>query len=78
MRGSEKVAGKEARDFVRELILGKRVLVKTEKLKKSGSDKKGKYGRYIATVFILSAAYYSGQNLNDLLVEKGLAKRVKY
>lgn len=46
MRGPEKIEGKKVRDLVRELILNKEVTIVTKR------DKKGKYGRYLATIFI--------------------------
>lgn len=57
----EKEAGLRAKKFVVKKVSGKTVLVKTEK--------KGKFGRYLATI------YYGRKekNLNKELVEKGLA-----
>jgi len=46
LRGPEKKAGIVARDFVRDLILNKNVIIKTHR------DKKGKYGRYLGEIFI--------------------------
>ena len=62
MRGENKKAGKIVRDFVRNLILGKDVIIVTKK------DKTGKYGRLLASILI------DGNNLSDLLVDKGYAK----
>ena len=67
MRGAEKEAGKVARDFVRSRLLGdgvNNVIIKTFK------DKAGKFGRWLAVV------YYgeSLRNLNDELIERGLAE----
>ena len=61
MRGVEKAAGKVVRDYVRGMILDKDVVIKTEK------DKTGKYGRYLAEVFI------DDMNVNDHLLEEGMA-----
>jgi len=58
----EKELGLEARDFVREMILEQEVNVRTYK--------RGKFGRYLVDVYLLS-----GEKLNDILVEKGYAKR---
>lgn len=44
VRGVEKEEGKKVRDYVRGLILDKKVIIETFK------DKQGKYGRYIANV----------------------------
>lgn len=46
IRGEEREAGLVVRDIVRELILDKEVIIVTDK------DRTGKYGRYVATVYI--------------------------
>lgn len=64
--GEEREQGLKIRDYVRDLILDKDVIIKTYK------DSKGKYGRWLADIY-----YYtkSGQvNLNEELVKKGLAE----
>jgi len=66
IRGPEREQGLKSRDRIRELILDKEVVIKTYK------DKKGKYGRYIAEV------YLHGVNINNLLVEEGLAEHKLY
>lgn len=63
VRGEERADGLVARDYVRATILDKEVIVKTSK------DKTGKYGRYIAEVIL-----EDGMNLNDHLLELGMAK----
>ena len=66
LRGEERPFGLVSRDRLRELILDQKIIVKTFK------DKKGKYGRYIADVYIES----SEQGIfcvNDWLVENKLA-----
>jgi micrococcal nuclease len=55
-----------ARDFTRELVLDKDVIIKTHK------DKEGKYGRWIAEVFV------DGMSLNEQLVKQGHAVRKDY
>jgi len=57
-----KLKGLEARDRLMDLTLGKRIIVETVK------DKTGKYGRYLATLFIGST------NVNNLLIREGLAE----
>lgn len=65
IRGKEKPEGIVSRDFVRDKMLSaKEVWIRTSKT--------GKYGRYIATV------YLDDENLNELLIKEGLAERVKY
>ncbi len=66
LRGAEKEAGKVARDQLRNQILHKNILIETFK------DKKGKYGRYLATVFLDSV------NINEWLVQNGYAVVAKY
>jgi len=66
MRGDEKEQGTISRDWLREKILGKDVMVRTV------YDKKGKYGRYLAEI------WYDNKNINDLLVTKGLAEYKEY
>jgi len=66
MRGEERPFGLVSRDKLRELILDQKIIVKTFK------DKKGKYGRYIADIYIESPE----QGIfcvNDWLVENKLA-----
>jgi micrococcal nuclease len=61
MRGIEKIAGKQVRDYVRVLILDQEVVIETIK------DKTGKYGRYLVEVIV------GNMNLNDHLLEIGMA-----
>ena len=71
LRGDEREAGLKSRDFLRELIDGKEIFVSTEK------DKKGKYGRFIAEIW-LEKTPNEWTNVNDLLVEKGYAEYKSY
>lgn len=66
LRGEEKIFGREVRDYVREKILYKDVLVKTYK------DKKWKYWRYLAEIFF--EEHWKYINLNKNLVIKWFAK----
>jgi len=72
MRGDEKIEGKRVRDYVRNLILSKEVVIRTVK------DKKGKYGRYLAEVFFKFYTDDNGEvhwvNLNQHLIERNDAK----
>tara|TARA_R100001463_G_scaffold38682_5_gene82980 strand:- start:199 stop:552 length:354 start_codon:yes stop_codon:yes gene_type:complete len=61
-----KQAGYAARDFVRELVLGKTVRVH--------SVGKGKYGRYLATVWPIEDGQVREESLNDELVRLGMAE----
>ncbi len=71
MRGLEKVQGKIARDALRNLIIGKKVVVETFK------DKKGKYGRYLVIIY-LPMDDRSTLNVNDWLVSNGYAVQATY
>ncbi|WP_455202303.1 thermonuclease family protein [Kaarinaea lacus] len=71
LRGDEREQGLISRDFLRGLIDSKEVLLQTIK------DEKGKYGRYIAEVW-LEQSPDEWININDLLVEKGYAKYASY
>jgi micrococcal nuclease len=61
VRGDSREQGLIVRDHVRNLLLDQQIEIKTIK------DKTGKYGRYIAEVFV------GDENINDYLVEQGLA-----
>jgi len=66
MRGEEIEAGKASKEFLKGLIDGKEVLIRTYK------DKQGKYGRYLAYI-------YSRDDdvcINDVMIKEGHA--VKY
>jgi micrococcal nuclease len=66
IRGSERPRGLISRDFLRKKVLNKDVIVETFK------DKKGKYGRYIGTLWL------DEENVNELLVEQGYAEIREY
>ncbi|MEA3371849.1 MAG: thermonuclease family protein [Campylobacterota bacterium] len=66
VRGDEKEQGIISRDWLREKILGKKVTLVTYK------DKKGKYGRWLADIWL------DGVCLNDELVKEGLAEYKEY
>lgn len=66
IRGEERPDGLVARDRLRELILDKDVIITSYK------DKSGKYGRWLATVFLKE--YDVFVNINTLLLTEGLAK----
>jgi micrococcal nuclease len=66
MRGPERPEGTISRDFLRSMILGKEIIIQTAK------DTKGKYGRYLAEIW-LNQDGDNWTNINDLLVEQGYA-----
>jgi micrococcal nuclease len=63
--GPEKAAGIASRDYLRELIDGQPILIETIK------DTKGKYGRYLAEIWVKKNDGWI--NINDLLVIAGHA-----
>jgi len=67
VRGSERNEGIIVRDWLRGQILKKEVTLKTHK-----SPNRGKYGRWLATVF------KDGVNLNEAMIETGMARRAFY
>lgn len=70
VRGAERPDGLKSRDFLRELIDGKNIILQTVR------DKKGKYGRYLGEIWLQVEGEY--KNVNDLLVENGLAQYKDY
>ena len=66
VRGKSREEGIKVRNIVRERISNKWVVIKTTK------DKKGKYGRWLGTVY----EYGVEESLNDWLLNEGHA--VKY
>ena len=66
LRGAEREEGLKSRDFLRSHIDGKEIYIQTYK------DKKGKYGRYIADIW-LEQDDGEWMNINDLLVKDGYA-----
>lgn len=71
VRGAEREAGKISGDFLRSLLEGKEVVVETIK------DGKGKYGRYLAEIWLQQEPKV-WTNINDLMVEKGYAEYKQY
>ncbi len=66
IRGSQRPAGLAARDFLRNLILDKEVIVQTIK------DRKGKYGRYLAEIWLQTENGW--ENVNDRMLAEGFAQ----
>ena len=71
LKGNERELGLNSRDYLRGLIDAKEIYLQTIK------DEKGKYGRYIAEVW-LEQASNEWININDLLVQQGYAQYVTY
>jgi micrococcal nuclease len=71
VRGLERERGLASRDFLRALIEGKEVFLQTVR------DQKGKYGRYLADIW-LEQADGSWLNVNDYLVTHGHAEYRDY
>ena len=71
IRGVSREDGINSRDYLRELILEKEILLETIR------DKKGKYGRYLGEVYI-EIETNKWLNINDDLVNKGFAVYKEY
>ena len=71
LKGVERPKGILSRDFLKEKIEGKEITIETIK------DKKGKYGRYLAEIWIKDKKRES-ININDLIVSEGFARYQKY
>ena len=65
IRGPERPEGLKSRDALRKRIANKWIKIKTKK------DKKGKYGRWLAEVWIDDTC------INDWLISEGLAVEYK-
>jgi len=63
VRGAEKYKGLIVKDILAGLVLNRKVEVKTFK------DKKGKFGRYIAILFV------DGKNVNEYLLKHDLVSK---
>lgn len=63
LRGEEREQGIVVRDILREMVLGKKVTIRSYK------DKQGKYGRYLANIIL-----EDGLEVNQWLVDNGHAK----
>lgn len=68
--GLEAEHGRKAAEFVRDLVEGKVVMLKTHKL--------AVYGRYEAELWLIDKDWNPTQNLGDLLKENDLLKRESY
>ena len=63
LRGEQRELGLIARDYLRNLINKKDIIINTVK------DEKGKYGRYLGTIML------GDVNINKHLINKGIANR---
>lgn len=72
VRGETREDGLQSRDFLRGLILDKDVVVQSIK------DRQGKYGRYLAEIWLYENRTGEWLNVNDLLVAKGMATYQEY
>lgn len=70
VRGGSSTEGLEARDYLRSILLGKKVTLVTYK------DGKEKYGRYLADVYLGEPRVFNC--VNDMMVAKGFAQLREY
>lgn len=68
VRGDSRKEGLETRDWLRTRILHKNIILRSRK------HKKGKYGRWLGTVF----TSLNMSSINEELVAKGLAIKANY
>lgn len=75
LRGTEREEGLETRDELRNILpIGTEVIVTTVPTSQF-VDKKGKYGRYLATIWAVNKEYSDTQfNVNQWLVDNGYAE----
>ncbi len=66
LRGAEREEGLVARDYLRSIVLDREILLQTI------LDKKGKFGRYLAELWIMDSSG-KWQNVNDLMIQTGHA-----
>ena len=66
LKGEERPAGLLAAAVLRERILGKQVIIKTEKNTR-GKEKKELYGRWLVTI------YLDGEDINQWMLDNGYA-----
>lgn len=71
VRGEERPEGLRSRNFLWSKIQGKEVVLQTVK------DKRGKYGRYLADIWLKDESD-NWINVNDLLVQQGYAIYKEY
>jgi micrococcal nuclease len=71
LHGDTKVQGEASRDFLRDLVLNKQVIIETIKAP-DGGDKQEKYGRYLGVIWL------ERTNVNELLVARGYAVHRQY
>lgn len=66
VRGRKKLLGLKSKQWLIDMVACREIIVKTYK------DEKGKYGRYLAEIWL------DGVNVNELMVKEGLAVKAEY
>jgi len=66
IRGKERPAGVQAREFLKKLVLNKSILLVTIK------DRREKYGRYLGEIWLEENGEWI--NVNDRMLEAGMAE----
>ncbi|NOX37951.1 MAG: nuclease [Calditrichaeota bacterium] len=69
IRGKERARGLAARDFLRQMVLNREIILQTIR------DRKGKYGRYLGEIWLEQNGQWI--NINDQMVARGFAEYVK-
>ena len=75
LRGGERAKGLDSRDYLREMILGKPVVVEIIPNRR-GAASKGKYGRWLAIIWLCNDVQCL--NMNEDMVGRGYAKVRRY
>jgi micrococcal nuclease len=66
-KGSTREAGLKSKTFVENLLINKPIIIQSIK------DKKEKYGRFLAKIYVQESNGWI--NVNDLIISKGLAEK---
>ncbi len=72
VRGPEREAGLKVRDFVRDLVLDRHVLLRTI-IDKRGDDQTEKFGRLLGEILVEDKTGNT-ININELLLQQGMAR----
>ncbi|MCR9292042.1 MAG: thermonuclease family protein [bacterium] len=72
IRGVERTQGLKSRDYLRHLILGREVILRTYK------DTKGKYGRWLGSVYLQDPQTGNLTDVVQIMLDRGLMEYQDY
>lgn len=75
VRGPERLEGLKSAVWLRDKIVNRRVTIATVKNRK-GADSKGKFGRWLASVYL--PGDHTSLSINEQLIRHNLAERREY